>query len=274
MQAFLAPITGTAAFLARPALWKAVVTASPMVTIVFAAVAVAALVWYWPIQEGVILWPQVADWVLVLAGAFLVLVPFCRGRAGVAVMVPYFESVGKHADSSARRGVGAKFVYFFKTIPWRVIWALAAFGGWQIHPYVGLGVGLWGVGHLTMLDAAEQALLVGGVEADKRSQWLRDQQRNLIIAGITAGILFGLSSLVVLGWVVWLPACFLAAAQLVKPALVAAQQKNPEQLVASEPDSAESAAPAVKQNVSEEFLETEDDSSARNREDFTETRSD
>lgn len=204
----------------RPHLWWRVATASLVVNILVIAAGLGGLWWYWPWRaDDSLALDQLGRWYLVLSATTVVCVPLLKGRAGPAALRPFFAGLGREVGDRGRGFVGG-LGHLVRTLPWRLLWVLAAAGATVLaHPLAGAVVALWGVGHLTVLDALDQALVMAIPDAADRVAPRRALRTEAFAAGAIAGLLFLVASTTVFGVLLWVPAIFLGAGRRVHRAL-------------------------------------------------------
>lgn len=205
------PLRGLLDLAVRPKLWRAVIGGSWLANLVIILVALGSLLWYWPFEEAGLNWREIGLWGMTVSGTFVLLVPLMRGKAGRAVMFPYLEEHGRPVEGLTR-GIGGQIVYTFKTLPLRVLWILAALGAAQLHPLLGVVVSALAVGHLSVIDALDQALIACGCEAEARRRLRGPLFGELLFAGLAAAAMFSVATISVFGCLVLIPAIFIGAA--------------------------------------------------------------
>lgn len=210
------PIRGLIDLVVRPSLWRAAIGASLLANLIIIAVAIGALIWYWPYsaEKGFDL-RQLGHWGMLVSGTLVLVVPLIRGRAGRAVITPFLIELGRPADSEiSKRGWMAAVGVLLRSLALRILWILAAIGGAVLHPVVGVAVGAIGIGHLTVLDALDQALMACNCDGPTRAQLRGPLFGRPLAAGVVAGLLFILAAASVFGPLIWMPAMFIGASRL------------------------------------------------------------
>ncbi len=215
MNAFW-PLSGVAFFLFRPHLWKAVVLASLLGNIGISVIALALMLHSWP-EGGVRSVSAAVDvawrWLMGLAGALLLFAPIMKGRAGRAVLRPVLCEVGHDAGSGIKvRGLFRQSAYLVRTIPLRCVWIAIVYKAHGCYPLLGVVFGMWGIGHLVVLDACDQVFILLGVPRKTRMSLLDERCAEMVLAGAVAGVTLLVLGMTGVGWLIWAPGCFCGAA--------------------------------------------------------------
>ena len=213
------PLSGIHYFLTNPRLWFKVLIANFLGNLGIFIVSIALLWYYWP-EEGAQSLFSIANivwqWLIGLASTLAVLIPFMKGKSGRVVLHPVLQELGILTTIKGNpRNMMLLVRYTLDTLKWRILWLFLAIFLYFYNHYLGLVMGLWGIGHLVLLDAFDQTLILLDYPITKRKQTLKNHSLELIIAGAVAGASLGLLGLTVFGWLIWTPGCFCGTARWV-----------------------------------------------------------
>lgn len=206
------PLRGVVDLALNPRMTLAGLVASGLANAIFLVVAIVGLFWYWPWRDGVLEVAHLAQWGMLLAATFVVLVPLIRGRAGRAIIHPILVLCGR-PPITRRRSLRDTFAHVLRTLPIRGMWILSAIGGAFIAPGLGVLVAACGIGHVTVLDAMDHALVACECPPEQRRDLRQMLLWECLCAGFLAGAAFIFASISVLGLLLWLPAIFAGAAR-------------------------------------------------------------
>ncbi len=97
---------------------------------------------------------------------------------------------------------------FLRTLKWRIIWPSLLFFSLLMAPILVFPISLIAVNHLAILESADLVLSLFGVSANDRVAWIKKRGRDCMAAALSGSLLSLLLSLILIGWVLWIPALY------------------------------------------------------------------
>lgn len=210
------PLTGLRYFLTHPRNWPRVLLANFLGNTGIAIISIAILWWYWPdngIQSFESFLRLMQQWLMSLAAALIFLAPLMKTRSGMAVLKPLLIELGHDISPAARpRGLVGRNIYFLRTIMLRIAWILIFITAHRHHSVLGLIAGMWGIGHLVLLDSCDQVLILFDESQKSRKIKLKAKSADILIAGGIAGLMLAILGSTAIAWLIWIPGCVCGAA--------------------------------------------------------------
>lgn len=108
------------------------------------------------------------------------------------------------------RSLKEAFLFFYKTLFWRVFWVLASVICYFLGP-VSLLISQVGLCHLAFIDGCEMTLLLMGAPFSQRFAFYIEHHKKVIISSVFFGIisLFFIPSILL--WLFWVPSLYIGA---------------------------------------------------------------
>lgn len=211
---------GAGYFVIRPHLWLAPLLASLVLAVVVGSTSIAMAWWWWPAESvgwWTTLWQASRSLALALVTAIIVWTVTLP-----LLMIFVYEGLQKRIfrrahlptpGESLMAGVWGALRTTIAALPTRALWlALTLVFTWLLPP-AALLTAFWGLGHASCRDACDSALALRGIPYPQRQRILSQSSPQLLAAGASAALLQGLLLLTVVGWLLWIPALFCAAAR-------------------------------------------------------------
>jgi len=100
----------------------------------------------------------------------------------------------------------SSFFVFFRTMKWRILWPVILLITILFIPLMIFPISLLAANHLAVIESVDLALTISGVKGKKRVEWICDHGTDCFAIALSGSLLTFLLSLVLIGWLFWIPA--------------------------------------------------------------------
>ncbi len=215
------PLRGFFFFVLRPTLWL-----GPIIACLFAwllTFIAAGLIFYFTCPDAQVegWWDTSVAYLGAIAYAsigfatlWMLAIPFILSIAYEKLILHIFKQTDVEQESTEHfmASIGSSLLLLVRGLPWRIGWLIVGIGCSIFFPPAAIIVTAIGLGHITLLDAADTVLGVQGKSGKQRRLFFSQYRIALLSAGIIAGILSALLSLSIIGLLFFLPSITCAAA--------------------------------------------------------------
>ena len=114
----------------------------------------------------------------------------------------------KTVSQSIWQSTFSSITVFFRTLKWRLLCPLILLAVILFAPPLIFPVSLLAANHLAVIESVDLVLSVFGVDAKGRARWIQERGRDCLAAALSGSLLLFLLSLILVGWVLWIPAIY------------------------------------------------------------------
>ncbi len=97
---------------------------------------------------------------------------------------------------------------FIRTLKWRILWPSLLLVAIFWAPVLIVPLTFLAANHLAIIESADLVLSLFGINADGRVEWIKKRGRDCLAAALSGALLSFLLSLILIGWILWIPALY------------------------------------------------------------------
>lgn len=212
------PFSGLLYFLSNPRLWGWALIGTIISGTITIYLCVKVVEWTFPAATGgwgIYFWHllQSFGWglftlVLMIAIVFPLIFNVCFARGFCNLMKR--EGIF-HLEEGMTAALVSSFWVFFRTLKWRILWPLLLLASLLFLPFLIFPLALIAANHLAIIESADLALSLFGMNGNERVDWLKRHGTDCFTAAISGAFLSFLLGLTGIGWIFWIPAMYCGA---------------------------------------------------------------
>lgn len=102
----------------------------------------------------------------------------------------------------------SSFWVFLRTMKWRILWPLLLLITLIYLPPLIIPVGLLAANHLAVIEGLDLSLTIFGLNGEQRVAWIKSHGTDCFAIALSGTLLAFLLSLILIGWIFWIPAIY------------------------------------------------------------------
>ncbi|HSX26118.1 MAG TPA: hypothetical protein VLE89_03835 [Chlamydiales bacterium] len=202
MDRWSAPFLGLGYFLSKPRLWGWALLATFIAFTLTLAVCIKVTTatyppvpTFWPILRS--LGWGLFTLILMIIFIFPLIFNACFAKA-----------LAKEENQTPGELWISSFWVFLRTLKWRILWPLLLLATLLYLPPLIFPISLLAANHLAVLESLDLSLTIFGLTADQRVAWIKNHGTDCFAIALSGSLLALLLSLILIGWLFWIPALY------------------------------------------------------------------